>query len=328
MYTSFTNEELIAFCVENEFKENSIRHLRHFIDTRRLADIEAVVHVKNGKAKVLRGVCSEGNEWRINFITQFIEATIKQFDLQLDFKAILNMDDGIPVSERYTRLTWGRHRDSNHICIPDPFICLGLVLNRGIDAILAKDIPWAEKLDKIVFRGSDTGKTRANMFCQRLQLCHKYLGSDFFDAKLTNYAHYNPGLLAELGVDKDKVTDTSRDNQKFQLGHKYICYIHGNSVSPERLAWHLACNSLTVQPVPTYEEEDVLWFSSFMTDRHIVPRFRESDFVEQVQQYLSVADTVGQKVAQQKFAEAILNIKTHLEYLRRVLLKYNEIYNS
>jgi hypothetical protein len=236
------------------------------------------------------------------------------------------VNDGCPPEEKFTRIsTFGRHIDSNHISITDP-ASWHMVSSNKRTSIIEDDIDFDLKKEKIIFRGSDTGKLRDNFLNQRISFSNTYKSSSLIDSKITFFAGHNADLLSECGVDIRDISSNGMTPVE-QLKYKYLLYMHGNSVSPERLLWILSSNSLLLEVAPKKEENDIIWFYKFLVDNNLIPRLSEDNFLEDFDILLK-QDIISINKKQKDISKNLLNPDLHMEYTKNLLLKYQEIYSS
>ena len=329
MSISYTSEDAVDFCIEKEFDKNSIKFVKNYLDSHKyLGDLELLIEVQGNEINVIDNRCSEGNEWKLQMFVNFLNLTIKTYNLNLNCKFIACINDGVQLTDKYTKFsTFGRHYSSNHIGLPDPLVCGVLTFSQKIKEYLVDDIPFSEKKDGIIFRGSDTSKQRDNLLNQRLMFCMDHQDSDYIDAKITFYAHYSDEMLIDHGIEKSKIT-AERTTPKDQLAYKYIAYINGNTVSGDRMMWQLASNSLLIQVKPKENENDYIWYHSFLNHLNILPTFNEDTFLEDFNKFKKEADIEDLIKKQQYFAAIILDSGFQMLYTKEALEKYNELYNA
>jgi len=329
MSISYTSKDAVDFCLENEFKNNSIKFNKTFLEKHdNLKELELLIQIKGCEVEIINNICSEGNEWKFQMFVNFINLVLKTYKLDLDCKFIACINDGVLLTDKYTKFsTFGRHYSSNHIGLPDPLVCGVLTFGQKIREYLSDDIPFSEKKDSMIFRGSDTSKQRENLLNQRLDFCLKHQESDYIDSKITFFAHYSDDMLLSHNIDKDKIT-SERTSSKKQLEHKYIIYINGNTVSGDRMMWQMASNSLLVQVKPKEEENDYIWYHSFLNELDILPTFEEESFLEDFEKFKKENDVEEIIKKQQYFASIILDSGFQMLYTKEALEKYNELYNA
>jgi hypothetical protein len=329
MYSSYTSKDVIDFCIKNEFNSNTVKFNKTFLETHTgVQDLELLIEITGKDIKVINYKCSQGNEWKLNSFLQLISNVINEFNLDLNCRFIAGINDGILLSDKYTKFsTFGRHYLSNHIGMPDPLVSGQLTFAKKLEDYLKEDIPFNDKKDKMIFRGSDTSKCRDNCLNQRLMFCLDHQNSEYIDSKITLYAHYTDEMLKKHGINKLKIT-APRTSPKQQLSHKYIIYINGNTVSGDRMIWQLASNSLLVQVKPREAENDYIWFHSFLNHLGILPTFTEESFLEDFNKFKKETNIEELIEKQKYFARIIANESFQKQYTKEALLKYNEIYNS
>lgn len=326
----FTNKNIIDTCIEEEFRHHSINYVRHLKDKIYLHDNEILAKIDNEGIHIVKSKVDEANQWRLQSTIHLLISTIIEHDLKLNFYVVINLSDGCPYHEQYTRLsTVGRHKDSNHIGIPDSLSWSYLQKNTLKTTLKDHDIHFSEKRNKIVFRGADTGKLRTSFTNQRIDFCKKYHNDDVIDSKITQFVGYNNGLLQECGVDQNDIQGQQIPISE-QLLYKYILYIYGNSVSTDRMLWNLACNSLLIELEPLPEEHDYIWYHGFLIQNNILVTIPEINFKETLIDYItnkreSLLDTNNK---QKELGKILLQPDIYKEYTKNVLTKYNQIYNN
>lgn len=329
MSISYTSKEAVDFCLDNEFKNNKIKFNKSYLDKHKhIGELEMLIEIVGDELTILDNKCTEGNEWKFQMFINFIDLVIKTYKLNLNCKFIVCINDGVQITDKYTKFsTFGRHHLSNHIGLPDPLVSGVLTFGQKIREYLADDIEFSEKKEGIIFRGSDTSKQRDNMLNQRLMFCLDHQDSNYVDAKLTFYAHYSDEMLESHGIQKDKIT-SGRTSAADQLKYKYIAYINGNTVSGDRMMWQLASNSLLIQVKPKENENDYIWYHSFLNNLGIMPTFEEGTFLEDFKKFESENDIEDLIKKQQYFASIILDSGFQMLYTKEALEKYNELYND
>jgi hypothetical protein len=324
---SYTKDNIIAVCIDEEFKNNNVKYIKYFLDKLTLHDGEILLKFENNSLQIVKHKISDDNKWRLSSTIDLILTTIHQYKLNLNCLAIININDGVPYGEKITRLsTVGRHKDSNHIGIPDS-LSWSLINNGTFQRILDSDIDFSSKKDMIVFRGADTGKVRDNLLNQRVYFCNKYSDYSKLDSKITNLIGYSKEFLEASNINIDSIIGNQLSTND-QLKYKYILYIYGNSVSTDRLLWNLASNSITIQLEPLDFEYDYIWYHKFLLDNEIIPSLSENNFIENFDHFINNQDLENLKNRQKTFANLLIQKDINIEYTKEVLLKYNTLYNS
>ena len=258
----------------------------------------------------------------------FLDLVLKTYKLDLDCRFVACINDGVPLTDKYTKFsTFGRHYSSNHIGLPDPLVCGSLTFGQKIRDYITQDIPFKNKKDGMIFRGSDTSKQRENLLNQRMMFCLDNKNSNFIDAKITLFAHYTDKMLENHKINKSEIY-AERTSPKEQLEYKYMAYINGNTVSGDRMMWQMASNSLLVQVEPKDNEDDYIWYHSFLNSLDILPTFPEETFFEDFTEFELKHDVEEIIKRQQHFASIILDAGFQMLYTKEALEKYNELYNA
>ena len=181
------------------------------------------------------------------------------------------------------------------------------------------DIPLENKINKISFFGSDTGKRYENGICQRTKLCKMYGGSEHVFAKITNFVDGNI----------DKPISHPYVSIQDQLKYKFILNVNGNTTSWERLIWTLASNSICVFLKPPSQQNEISWYY------HIFDIFRPFIYLEEldVENLILGSDILQEflinlKKDQKILGESLANPNFHAVYYSNVLMNYNKIYNE
>lgn len=134
----------------------------------------------------------------------------------------------------------------------------------GPHEIALMDIAWESKTPTMVWRGTSTGKCRAEKFDAhpRTQLVRRWFG------------HKDQGIdVAYSEIVQNKESECGpyvggKLSMEVQLQHAFILSVEGNDVA-SNLKWILASNSVPIMPPPRYES----WLleSRLVPMRHYVP---------------------------------------------------------
>ena len=327
MSTSYTSKDIVDYCINYEFSKNSIGLVREYLPTvKTLTHMHTLFSIDGDGIKLHAHNVDKDNEWKLQFFIDSLHRSLGGMELNCTFMACLN--DGLPHSDIYTKFsTFGRHYKSNHIGLPDPLVCGKLTLSNALPDLLKDDIPFKNKKDSLVFRGSDTSKHRGDGLNQRISFCHTHRESSLIDAKITLYAHFNAHMLNAVGVDKDSIT-SYRSPSHEQLQHKFIIYMNGNTVSGDRMMWQMASNSILVQVKPRESENDYIWYHSFLNNLGILPTFNEESFIEEFEKFKSNTDLDQLNKAQQYFANQICDFSFQKSYIRESFSRYEKLYHG
>lgn len=308
--------DFINSCVENVFKNNCIKYLKCRNDWH-LNSSESIVNISGNEIKIISANQSQ-DEMRLNFVLSLLNATLKNYNLKLNCNIILSLSDAVGENERYTRFTFSSSLDTNHILIPDPHIFR--YVNK-IENFLKNETPFEKKKNAISFFGSDTGAIEKDLLNQRLKFCLKATDNPNIVSKITNFVNFSEEMLKHLGVDKSKIESSFKDILE-QLEYKYILDIDGNAASWDRTPWAMASDSYLIHLKSTYCVNNN-WYHSYLLKERILPIYSEEDLLN-----FNIKYSEETKSKQKNFAKLILSQDTHLEYMKNVLIKYNEIYNG
>jgi len=324
MSTSYTSKELIDFCLEKNFEHNCIRHLR-CRENWPLRDLEFALEIKGQTMKII-GASNSQDKLRVGFVWGLFTEVIKKHNLNLDCKIIISAGDGVAPDEKYTRLCFSAAPDSNHIQIPDPHIFRYINNPEIVDTLSFKN-----KQDKLIFVGSDTGAINDNLTNQRIDFCHAPDLHPRIYAKVTNFVHFNKEMLGNRGIDMDLIGSHYCSIQE-QLKYKYILNIDGNTNSFDRIPWAMNSNSLLIHLQSSLCNQ-VSWYHPFILKERILPTLCKDSIIQHFNNFDELAMyfefSAAELIEKQKnFAGLILDVENQMEYLKRVLEKYNGLYNS
>ena len=253
---------------------------------------------------------------RLNFFTNFTNQVINHFKLNLNFRCLVNLNDGPENNSTETRLCFARPRKSAHICIPDSHIPRTASICEGLSEI---DKPFFEKQNKACFFGSDTGRKFIDAEVQRTKFCNKFKNSQLITAKITNFIEQP--FQEEIYSKPVSIQD--------QLNYKYIININGNTTSWERLIWAMKSNSFCLFLKPPPHQDEISWYyhifdlsQYFITvDENSIENFVEwaSDWQAEIDSFNEHQKILGNTLAKPEF---------HAHYYAQVLVNYNHIYNE
>ena len=303
------------YCLLNEVDPNRINLPKNISNTE-LHSNEAQFLVSSGELRIER--CSAKiDELRVNFFVDFTSQVLKHFSLNhLSFKFIANFNDGPENDSKETRLCFARPRNSPHICVPDSHLGRTVSICNSLESI---DKPFDQKVNKISFFGSDTGRKYKDGSVQRVNFCQKYKNNENVIAKITNFVEqpFDDSIYSRSVSIKD------------QLDYKYILNINGNTTSWERLIWAMNSNSFCLFLRPPPHQDEISWYYHMfdLTQFFIT---LDSDSIENF-----LDSTIGWQNEMQAFknhqkniSKCLANIDFHAHYYAQVLLNYNQIYNE
>ena len=309
------DDSYIKYCLLNELNLKRINLPKDPIKTE-LHKNEAQFSFCNGVLTLERRNESLDN-LRLNFFTSFTSQVVNHFSLKdLNFKFIVNFNDGPENDALETRLCFARPKDSPHICIPDSHLSRTASICNSLSSI---DKPFEEKINKASFFGSDTGRKDKDGSVQRVNFCKKYKNSENVIAKITNF----------IEQPFDQTIYSSPASIVDQLNYKYILNINGNTTSWERLIWAMKSNSfcLFVRP-PQYQNEISWYYHMFDLCQSFIYVDEDSieNFIEWASFHQNDIDYLKQN--QKNMANTLAKIEVHAYYLSYILLNYNHIYNE
>jgi hypothetical protein len=277
---------------------------------------EAQFFISNGKL-ILERAHSNLDNLRLNFFISFTEQVISLYKLNdLNFKFLVNFNDGPENDSLETRLCFARPRKSPHICIPDSHIPRTASICNNLGSI---DKPFQEKINKACFFGSDTGRKFPDGSVQRINLCNKYKNSEQVVAKITNFVEYP--IQKDISSNPVSIID--------QLNYKYILNVNGNTTSWERLIWVMKSNSFCLFVNPPAHQDEISWYYHiFDLYQSFVPI--DENCIENFIEWASSNESqiASLKESQKKIGNMLAKIEFHAHYYALVLLNYNQIYNE
>lgn len=304
----FTNKELIEYCIKVNFSNNSIKHLK-YINNFPIISNESVIHIKDKTINVIQQNPNQ-DKIRFNYIVKILKYAVSKLD-DLDCKIILNICDGVRSSEKYTRLCFSCETYSNHIAIPDPHIFQYFNFTDNNS--------YENKIDKVLFIGSDTGSLGEDLLNERIRFCKEVEPYEDIIAKISNFVHFNNDMLNDLGVDKTKIESSFMPIDD-QLKYKFILNINGNTSSWDRIPWGMYSNSYLLHLKSDFNEKN--WYHPFIEKNNALESVTKEQLVNKKIKY-----NHDRKNNQKSIAKLILQEKTQLEYFTKTLFEYNRIYN-
>lgn len=303
------------YCLLNEIDLNRI-NLPKDISNTELHKNEAQFCISSGTLHLER-VNQNIDQIRLDFFINLTSEVIKFYNLNnLNFKFIVNLNDGPENDSTETRLCFARPKNSPHICIPDSHLNRTISICNSLESI---DKPFNQKINKASFFGSDTGRKYIDGSVQRLNFCKKYKNSENVIAKITNFV--------------DQPFDVSVYHEpvsiKDQLDYKYIININGNTTSWERLIWAMNSNSFCLFLRPPAHQDEISWYyhmfelsQFFITvDENSIENFLYWSF-----DWQSEIESFNEH--QKNISKSLAKIDFHAHYYAQVLLNYNQIYNG
>lgn len=304
--------KLIKYCLLNELDSRRINIPKDPFSVKLLRN-EAHFSISNSKVKLERAN-DDIDSFRLNFFSQLTQQVLDHFKLgNLKFGFIANFNDGPENDAVETRFCFARPRKSPHICVPDSHINR---LSSICEMIPSWDIPFDEKLDKISFIGSDTGRKYPDGTVQRVNFCKLYQNSDEVIAKISNFVEqpFDPCIYGE--------PESIRD----QLKYKFILNINGNTTSWERLIWAMKSNSFCLFLRPPAHQDEISWYYhcfDMLQPFIYIDEFGADNFIAMSKELTTQVSQL--KELQKTYADMFSNIDFHANYYAQVLINYNAL---
>lgn len=309
------DSSLIEYCLLNELDLKRI-NLPKNVEQTELHRNEAQFSILNGQL-ILNRKSDSVDDIRLGFFQSFTQQVLDHFKLKdLEFKFIVNLNDGPENEAAETRFCFARPRDSAHICIPDSHLPR---LNSICEVLPQWDIPFDEKVNKASFFGSDTGRKYPDGSVQRVKFCQKYKNHQRIDAKIVNFVEQpiDPEILGEVVSIKD------------QLLYRYILNINGNTTSWERLIWAMSSNSFCIFIRPPKHQDEISWYYHIFDVSSSFLMLGENE----VENFIYWADNNKEELInlnerQKIMGNTLAKMNLHAQYYGNLLANYNSIYNE
>lgn len=167
------------------------------------------------------------------------------------------------------------------------------------------DVPWDNKLQKLVFRGSCStplhsyNGTSGSMKPSRVEIVEKNVGRDWCDLGLIR-----PELIHEKDVDIQPLVKPSMSKTE-QMKFKWVLCIEGADISSS-FGWVLASNCL---PFHTYPFNHEVWyFNGLEPWIHFIPVAPDGSDLQQKVEWCRENDTACRQIA--------MNGRVHMECMQ------------
>jgi len=315
------NDFFVNSCIEEVFSNNNIRANR---GVERAGDYDVVFHIKGDSIEVLdvgSRVPQALFDHRVIPTLGLFRWALERSDLKMDCRFILSPEDNINTGDSpgcsFSKIGYSAARQSPHLPVPDPHF-LGYVGNSKWERAWGEEGVLELKINRAIFRGTDTSK-------QRVRIAQQTLDNIFVDVGITNFLDRKDEKSFFKDIDKSKIQRDWIGPQE-QLKHKYILDIYGHTIAWDRPCWALPANSLLVSVRPCVAEtpEVHTWYSHFAYSQGIIPWIEEEDLrkAEDWSPYDELNYT------QKDFGRLLLDPKTLLSFTNKFLKRYAEEYNS
>lgn len=256
-------------------------------------------------------------EERLKIFLDFLRDVISTFELQLKFVFVLNTLDE-DLRRNFSVLEFSRETSSSHnIVVPDPHLIssyIGMTVNDFQN--------FEDKIPKVVFRGTDTGKHPDAAANERIYFCDTFAPDDRYDFKISRFVVYTPDLLKRQNFDFKTIEGEYLSHQQ-QAQFQYIADINGNTIAWDRNCWALPLHSVLLKFQKEKEQRYETWYSDYLYSHQIVPVVCDQ---EDVRKLAGKESEIIKR--QKKFSRLLLSKEVSMEYLKRVLCLYHEKFHS
>jgi len=309
-------DKLISESLDFAFSNSDVKKLSYFKDPK-LSEGHVLLEIKDDQIFVLNSHKSI-DDLRLKAFGSFLLNIINGLNINCRF--ILNTRDENSSMGFSTFQFSKKENNSNHITVLDPHYILRYINYKPNDQKQFKD-----KKNKIVFRGTDTGCYPNPFKNERIQLSKEAFEKPWADIKISNFLFYDKESLNNFKIEQDQIKGDFLDFSQ-QSENKFIADIYGHTVAWDRNIWAMGLNSILLK-LHLFEKDKIhLWYSKFLDDYDIVPNL----FFKDLENFITLTpENKLLKILEKQlnFSTIINNRSTHEEYMQKVLIKYNEIYN-
>lgn len=298
----------------DQYPENCNPKILKIVNQPKLEDGHVFIELNQDGMKVLAH-SPRVDQARLQVFTQFMGSVIKKFNLNLNFKFVLNTYDEPATGDFPVFGFCGNSKHKSNIVVPDPHL-----LSRYMGKTYADNQDFKNKDRRVIFRGSDTGSFPCPFKNERIMACIHAHDKPNLNFKVSNFVNYTKECLDLFGIDIEKISGQYLHNVD-QAQYKYIADINGNTAAWDRPCWSLGLNSILVK-VQLQKNSDETWYSKYMEVENIVPRFSMSE-LDSIN-----LDPSFYNPRQQEFCKILLDPTTQEEYLKNILVKYDSQYNQ
>ena len=231
---------------------------------------------------------------------------------------ITNFNFSIGLDDNYLHnwniFTFSKNKYIKNILIPDLY-----ALNNYSGKLNIIDMN-KNKINKIVFAGTDTGNSVDLKLNQRLDFCSTFANHMLIDAKVTHIAQLSKERIASVypNVDQFLSNPISIDDQ---LRYKFILSIDGNSTAWDRVPWIMNSNSLLLK----YKSDNVNWYYPLINDREHYVECDKFDIEKKFIYYVNNLRELNFIISNANhFVKQYLNYDSQMFYFKSVIEKCKE----
>jgi len=188
-------------------------------------------------------------------------------------------------------------------------------IDYAMNPFAVKQVPWSEKMDVAVFRGSLTGcKTSGNQRVILARMRNALLDVGLTKTSSRNY-RYDEGV-SELKADIDAVQPLDMFTE--QIKYKYIIHVDGNV-----LAYRLLTSMLTGSLIIRVKSPYIHWLDNKMVDgKHYIAVKEDLSDLREKRDWCIEHDAKCKKIAEagKKLAEKYLDLKVMEKYVKELFI--------
>lgn len=318
----FDESKIIDFCCEKEISHLQKNDLAK-LSSSSLRPQEMHIRLNKEGVHIIRQHESQEQVRVQTFIHQLTNCGA-DFN-NIDFEAIIYFGDDLTFYDTGApRLCFTRRKNHKNILLPDPHI---YNVAKFVDNFKDWDCDFDSKKDRAIFAGSYCGGSKPEEN-QRFTFCWGNKESSLADLKITNFFMNTPNGHSEFLQKYDwKQIEKSFISPSEQLKYKYIFNINGETNCWDRLLWAMYSNSLCLYLTP--KRNDMSWYYHYFKSFGGFTFIDEIDWEASVNWFNKNPEACKDLVEKQKkFSSPFVKPKTHYNYLKQILHKYNSIYNS
>jgi len=229
-----------------------------------------------------------------------------------NFKFYLGLDDN--YLDSWNIFVYSKNKYIKNILIPDLY-----ALQNYSDKLKIIDTN-ENKINKIVFAGTDTGNWTDLKLNQRLDVCSTFVGHTFIDSKITKISQLSKEKIASVYPNVDYFIANPINIDK-QLEYKCILSIDGNSSAWDRVPWVMNSKSLLFK----YESDNVNWYYPLIKDKEHYIECNKFDIENKFLYYVNNPKELNFIVSNaNNFVKTYLNYDTQMFYFKSVIEKCKE----